>query len=54
MKSGRYDTRRSITPEPWPQQDHFSTNHPPYPRSTGGYFPGGKAAGAWSWPLTFI
>jgi hypothetical protein len=24
------------------------------PRSTGEYFPGGKAAGAWRWPLTFI
>jgi len=21
---------------------------------TGGYFPGGKAAGSWSWPLTSI
>jgi hypothetical protein len=25
-----------------------------YPMGTGGSFPGGKAAGAWSWPLTFI
>jgi hypothetical protein len=23
-----------------------------YPMGTGGSFPGGKAAGAWSWPLT--
>jgi hypothetical protein len=23
-----------------------------YPIGTGGSFPGGKAAGAWSWPLT--
>jgi hypothetical protein len=23
-----------------------------YPMGTGGFFPGGKAAGAWSWPLT--
>jgi hypothetical protein len=23
-----------------------------YPMDTGGAFPGGKAAGAWSWPLT--
>jgi hypothetical protein len=29
--------------------------HPPsYPISTGGSFPGGKAAVAWSWPLTSI
>jgi hypothetical protein len=26
----------------------------PYPMGTGGSFPGGKAAGAWSWPLTSI
>jgi len=25
-----------------------------YPMETRGYFPGGKAAGAWSWPLTSI
>jgi hypothetical protein len=25
-----------------------------YPMGTGGSFPGGKVAGAWSWPLTFI
>jgi hypothetical protein len=25
-----------------------------YPMGTGGSFPGGKAAGAWSWPLTSI
>jgi hypothetical protein len=25
-----------------------------YPMGTRGSFPGGKAAGAWSWPLTFI
>jgi hypothetical protein len=25
-----------------------------YPMDTGGSFPGGKAAGAWSWPLTSI
>jgi hypothetical protein len=25
-----------------------------YPRGTGGSFPGGKAAGAWTWPLTYI
>jgi hypothetical protein len=25
-----------------------------YPVGTGGSFPGGKAAGAWSWPLTSI
>jgi hypothetical protein len=25
-----------------------------YPMGTGGAFPGGKAAGAWSWPLTSI
>jgi hypothetical protein len=25
-----------------------------YPMSTRGYFPGGKAAGAWNWPLTSI
>jgi hypothetical protein len=25
-----------------------------YPTGTGGSFPGGKAAGAWSWPLTSI
>jgi hypothetical protein len=25
-----------------------------YPSSTGGSFPGGKATGAWSWPLTSI
>jgi hypothetical protein len=23
-----------------------------YPMATGGFFPGGEAAGAWSWPLT--
>jgi hypothetical protein len=26
---------------------------PPVPTGTGGYFPGAKATGAWSWPLTF-
>jgi len=33
-----------------------SGDHPAsYPMgSTGGYFPGGKAAGTWSWPLTSI
>jgi len=25
-----------------------------YPMSIGGAFPGGKAAGAWSWQLTYI
>jgi hypothetical protein len=25
-----------------------------YPMGTGGFFPWGKAAGAWSWPLTTI
>jgi len=25
-----------------------------YPMGTRCYFPGGKAAGAWSWPLTSI
>jgi len=25
-----------------------------YPMGTMGSFPGGKAAGAWSWPLTSI
>jgi hypothetical protein len=25
-----------------------------YPMGSGGSFPGGKAAGAWSWPLTSI
>jgi hypothetical protein len=25
-----------------------------YPMGTRGYFPGGKADGAWSWPLAFI
>jgi hypothetical protein len=25
-----------------------------YPMGNGGSFPGGKAAGAWSWPLTSI
>jgi hypothetical protein len=25
-----------------------------YPMGNRGSFPGGKAAGAWSWPLTFI
>jgi len=25
-----------------------------YPRGSGGFFPGSKAAGAWSWPLTSI
>jgi len=25
-----------------------------YPMDTGGSFPGGKAAGTWSWPLTSI
>jgi hypothetical protein len=30
-----------------------SLAHPAsYPMARGGYFPGGKAAGAWSWPLT--
>jgi hypothetical protein len=28
--------------------------HPAYPVGTWGSFPGGKAAGAWSWPLTSI
>jgi hypothetical protein len=23
-----------------------------YPMGTGGFFPGGKAAGTWSWPIT--
>jgi hypothetical protein len=27
---------------------------PSYPMVTGGYFPGNKAAGAWSWPLTSL
>jgi hypothetical protein len=32
-----------------------SEAHPaPYPMSTWGSFPGGKVAGAWSWPLTSI
>jgi hypothetical protein len=32
-----------------------SGSHPAsYPVGTGGSFPGGKAAGAWSWPLTSI
>jgi hypothetical protein len=32
-----------------------SEAHPPsYPMDIGGSFPGGKAAGAWSWPLTSI
>jgi hypothetical protein len=32
-----------------------SEAHPAsYPMGTGGAFPGGEAAGAWSWPLTFI
>jgi len=25
-----------------------------YPRGTRGFFPGSKAVGAWSWPLTSI
>jgi hypothetical protein len=25
-----------------------------YPMGTGGFFPGGKAVGAWNWPLTSI
>jgi hypothetical protein len=30
-----------------------SGTHPAsYPMGTGGSFPGGKAVGAWSWPLT--
>jgi hypothetical protein len=34
---------------------NVSVAHPAsYPMGTGGYFPGGKAAGAWSWPLTSI
>jgi hypothetical protein len=28
--------------------------NPSYPLGTGSNFPGGKAAGAWSWPRTFI
>jgi hypothetical protein len=32
-----------------------SEAHPAsYPMGTGSPFPGGKAAGAWSWPLTSI
>jgi hypothetical protein len=32
-----------------------SAVHPAsYPMDTGGYFPGGKAAAVWSWPLTSI
>jgi hypothetical protein len=31
----------------------FHSRHPTsYPMGTGGSFPGGKAAGTWSWPLT--
>jgi hypothetical protein len=29
-----------------------SGTHPAYPLRSGGSFPGGKAAGTWSWPLT--
>jgi len=25
-----------------------------YPMGSGGYYLGGKAAGSWSWPLTYI
>jgi hypothetical protein len=32
-----------------------SGSHPSsYPMGARGYFPGGKAAGVWSWPLTSI
>jgi hypothetical protein len=32
-----------------------SEAHPAsYPIATGGYFPSGKAAGAWSWPRTSV
>jgi len=32
-----------------------SRAHPPYyAMSTGGFFPGGKAARSWSWTLTSI
>jgi hypothetical protein len=34
----------------------LARTHPPisHPMGTGGSFPGGKAAGAWSWPLNCI
>jgi hypothetical protein len=39
-------------------QHHFQTgsgaHSASYPMGTGGYFPGGEAAAAWSWPLTSI
>jgi len=32
-----------------------SEAHPvSYPMGIGGSFPGGKATGSWSWPLTFM
>jgi hypothetical protein len=33
-------------------QTGFGVHPTSYPMGTGGSFPGGKAAGAWSWPLT--
>jgi hypothetical protein len=33
-------------------QTGFWAHSTPYPMDTEGSFPGGKAAGAWSWPLT--
>jgi hypothetical protein len=35
-----------------PRVPGFGVHPASYPMGTGGKFPGGKAAGAWSWPLT--
>jgi hypothetical protein len=35
-------------------QNGSGTNPASYPMGTSGSFPGGKAAGAWSWPLTSV
>jgi len=35
-------------------QNGSGANPASHPMGTGGSFPGGKVAGAWSWPLTSI
>jgi hypothetical protein len=35
-------------------QNGFGAHPASYPMGTRGSFPGGKAGGAWSWPLTYI
>jgi len=51
------DSRRRHSKVPSPRH-HVQTDtgaHPAYyPMETWGLLPGGKVAGVWSWPLTFL